>query len=201
MDTKNLLKNKWGWIIGGVVSFVIVVMLTGEDRKSVSEISQLPISQDQPQIETHLPSDKIKTLSDFDYSQFCKDYNCKKTDSWALNSGGVNNTYDIQDTNARDKYDYIGIEITTENNLTMNFGLMYFGREDSKLTQNDLQIAYKLFESIDSTQNTNLVKNYVAQNIEKNISQINKAKPIIWGLFNVYAGKIGQQTLSIEKTK
>jgi len=202
MNTGNLLKNKWIWIAGGVIFLTIIIIITGEgEKKSAPEISQLPVSQEQQEIETRFPSDKIETLADFERSQFCKDYKCEKRDSWILRSGGVNHSYDILDPNARDEHDYISIEVVIENNQAVGFGLMYFGRETSKLNQDDLKVVYKLLESIDSTQDRSLVRNYIVQNVEKEVFQINQASPITWSSFNVYAGKIGQQTVSIEKIR
>ena len=116
-----------------------------------------------------------------------------------MRSGGVNHSYYI--SLGGDKYNYITVEITIENKQATDFGLMYYDRELSGLRIGDLEIAYKLLNSIDSTRNINSVKNYIIQNIEKEIFQINKVSPISWGLFNIYAGKIGQQIISIERIK
>jgi hypothetical protein len=201
MNTKNLLKNKWTWIIGGIV-LLIIIMISGGEEKSVSETSQPQVSQEQQSQNNLLqsPPEKIETLTDFENSQFCRDFKCNEEDSWQLNSGGVNHSY-AKILLSGDKYNYITVEVTTKNKQVTGFGLMYFDRELSRLSPGDLEIAYKLLTSIDSTRNIDSVKNYIIQNVEKEIFQIKQNSPILWGTFNVYAGKIGQQTVSIERVK
>ena len=191
--------NKKTLYLGVIILIIMIAISSGNnnnDKKNpVSEIDQSQVSQKQ-QIQTQPIPDKIETLADFENSQFCRDFKCNKEDSWQLRSGGVNHYYNIP--LGGDKYNYIVVEITTENKRVTNFGLIYFNRELSGLSSSDLEIAYKLLNSIDSTRNISSVKKYIIQNIEKEISQINKVAPISWGSFNVYAGKIGQQTISIE---
>jgi len=93
------------------------------------------------------------------------------------------------------------MDVTIENKQVTGFGLMYFDRELSGLRPGDLEIAYKLLNSIDSTRNIDSVKNYIIQNIEKEIFQIMQVSPISWGIFNVYTGKVGQQIISIKRIK
>ena len=197
--TINDLSN---YIIIGIFSLIIITMIVvGGDSEKKESITPIQTSQTQnsqkQQIQKQPISDKIENLTDFENSQFCKDLKCNKEDSWQLNSGGVNHSYHIPLSS--DKYNYITVEITIENKRATDFGLMYYDRELSGLSSDDLEIAYKLLNSIDSTRNIDSVKNYIVQNIEKEIFQINKVSPISWGLFNVYAGKIGQQTISIDR--
>lgn len=139
---------------------------------------------------------EIKTLSDFTISPFCKIYTCKKEDSWALQSGGINHYYQIP--LGGDRYNYVTIEIVIINNKVKSFGLMYFDREISGLRQGDEEIVYNLLNSINSNQNIEQVRNYIAENIEREISQIMQAPSFVWDSFNIYAGKVGQQTVSIK---
>ncbi len=41
MNTENLLKNKWTWIIGGIVLLIIIITIGGSEEKSVLKITQL----------------------------------------------------------------------------------------------------------------------------------------------------------------
>ena len=201
MNTENLLKNKWTWIIGGVV-LLIIIMISGGGEESVPETSQPQVFQERESQnnQSQSPPEKIETLADFENSQFCRDSKCNEEDSWQLNSGGINHSY-AKIPLSGDKYNYITIEVTTKSEQVTGFGLMYFDRELSGLRSGDLEIAYKLLNSIDSTRNIDSIKNYIIQNIEKEVSQINQSSPILWGPFNIYAGKVGQQIISIEKTK
>ncbi len=201
MDVGNLLKNKWGWIVGGIILLVVIIVIADENEEKSAPTNQLQFSQEQPSQKNQLQSlpDKIETLADFENSQFCRDFKCNKGDSWQLSSGGINHFYSIP--LGGDKYNYITIEIVTENKQVTEFGLMYFDREVSGLSPSDLEIAYKLLNSIDSTDSIDSVKNYIIQNIEQENFQIRQVSPILWGTFNVYAGKIGQQTISIERVK
>lgn len=182
-----------------IILIVIIAMISGNnnnEKNSTSEIDQSQSSHKQ-QLQKQPVSDKIESLADFENSQFYRDLKCNKEDSWQLNSGGINHYYYIPLDG--DKYNYITVEVVIENKQAIHFGLMYYDRELSGLRSGDLEIAYKLLNSIDSTRNINSVKNYIIQNIEKEIFQINEVSPISWGLFNVYAGKIGQQTISIDR--
>ncbi len=208
-------KTKWDKrkkIIGTVFAVILFVLLTGLcfyfNKSYHSELidSNTPIQASQTQsfhkeqIQKQSIPDKIESLADFENSQFCRDLKCNKEDSWQLRSGGIYHSY-TEIFLGGDKYNYISVGIATENKQATEFELMYFGRELSGLKQSDLEIAYKLLNSIDSTRDINFVKNYIIKNIEKEIFQIKDVSPISWGLFNIYAGKIGQQTISIEKIK
>lgn len=196
----DLLKNKWTWVIGGVILLVIMIASGGENQ-SMPTTTQSQLSQQQEKQNNQLPSpEKIETLADFENSQFCRDFKCNEEDSWSLNSGGINHSY-AQIFLGGDKYNYITIEVTTKNEQVTGFGLMYFDRELSGLRSGDLEIAYKLLNSIDSTRDIDSIKNYIANGIEKELSQINQSSPISWGSFNIYVGKVGQQIISIERTK
>lgn len=188
--------------LGMIILIIMIIMILGDnnnnEKKPVSEIDQPQVSQEQ-QNQKQPISDKIESLADFENSQFCRDLKCNKEDSWQLHSGGTNHYYYIP--LGDDKYNYITVEIVIENKQAIHFGLMYYDRELSGLRSGDLEIAYKLLNSIDSTHNINSVKNYIIQNIEKEIFQINKVSPTSWGSFNVYAGKIGQQTISIDRLR
>ena len=199
MNIKNLLKNKWVWVIGGVI--LLVIIASAGKEQSVPTTVKPQLSQEQKNQNTQLPPpEKIETLADFENSQFCRDFKCNEEDSWQLSSGGINHSY-AQILLGGDKYNYITIEVTTKNNQVTGFGLMYFDRELSGLRSGDLEIAYKLLNSIDSTRSIDSIKNYIIQNIEKELSQINQSSPISWGPFNVYSGKVGQQSISMEKNK
>lgn len=197
---KDLLKNKWGWVIGGVILFIIIIA-SGDESQLVSTAIQPQLSQEQEKQNNQLPPpEKIETLADFENSQFCRDFKCDEEDSWPLNSGGINHSY-AQIFLGGDKYNYITIEVTTKNAQVAGFGLMYFDRELSGLRSGDLEIAYKLLNSIDSTRSIDSIKNHIANGIEKELSQINQSSPISWGPFNIYVGKVGQQIISIERIK
>ena len=176
MNTKNLLKNKWVWVIGGVI--LLVIIASAGKEQSVPTTVKPQLSQEQKNQNTQLPPpEKIETLADFENSQFCRDFKCNEEDSWQLSSGGINHSY-AQILLGGDKYNYITIEVTTKNNQVTGFGLMYFDRELSGLRSGDLEIAYKLLNSIDSTRSIDSIKNYIIQNIEKELSQINQSSPI-----------------------
>lgn len=154
------------------------------------------MQQDSLQKEPIKYTGTIKTLFDFAISPFCQKYICRKEDSWSLHSGGVNHSYRIPLDG--DSYNYLTIEIAVLNDQIKSFGLMYFDRETSGLREGDVEIAYNLLSSINVNENIELVKDYIARNIEREIFQIKQATPIAWSTFNVYAGKVGQQTISIE---
>lgn len=198
---KEKIKNqKWFWIVGATIFLIIIIASLGrEEAKSPAEVAQsLPAQEEQSEEQTQPLSDTIRTLLDFENSQFCKKYKCKEEHSWNLRSGETSYSYELVST-IRNEYEYVIVDVLTKDNKPIEFGLMYFGREISKLNQEDLQVAYELLSSIDSTQGMGAVKNYIAQNIEKDVFQINRAQPFSWGQLNIYAGKIGQQTISIEK--
>src|SRR3989338_9581702 len=126
MNTEYLSKNKWAWIIGGIILLVVIIIANGGEDKSVPTTVQPQVSQEKENQNIQLPpSEKIKTLADFENSQFCRDFKCNEEDSWQLSSGGINHSY-AQILLGGDKYNYITIEVTTKNDHVTGFGLMYF---------------------------------------------------------------------------
>lgn len=55
MNTENLLKNRWVWIIGGIV-LVVIIMISGGKEKSASETSQ-------PQVKNIQQETQVKELT------------------------------------------------------------------------------------------------------------------------------------------
>ncbi|MBU3964837.1 hypothetical protein KKA96_00465, partial [Patescibacteria group bacterium] len=59
MNTKNLLKNKWAWIIGGIILLVIIIASGGEEQ-SVPAATQSQVNnvQQETQVKELTPEQK-----------------------------------------------------------------------------------------------------------------------------------------------
>lgn len=186
-------------VILGIAAIILALSLNTDRETTVESPTEGGAENVQQEILQKEPikyTGTIKTLSDFAISPFCQNYTCRKEDSWSLRSGSVNHSYRIP--LGGDSYNYITIEIVVLNDQIKSFGVMYFDREVSGLREGDVEIVYNLLSSIEANESIEPVKDYIVRNIEREIAQIKQAAPIIWGTFNVYAGKVGQQTISIE---
>jgi hypothetical protein len=140
------------------------------------------------------PSTKIETLDDFERSAFYRDYKLRKGDGWKLNTGAYNNSYETSSLSD------VSIEVQTIDSKVIGFGIIFHERSQQSLQDSELNFVYKLLESIDTkVKLDSRVKEYIKTNAEKSVFQIKQATPINFGRFKIYAGKVIEQTISIEK--
>ena len=136
----------------------------------------------------------IRSLSDFESSQFCLVYRCVRSDSWDLRRGGVSNSYDIHTSPD------VGLGVTTLDGVPTEYGLIFFERH--RLTGQDLQLLYSFLTAIypgtevDSS-TIDLMVDFIQQNAESDVWQICEAQSVGFGSMRIWAGKIMQQTVHV----
>lgn len=136
---------------------------------------------------------KIETLADFENTEFAKTYRLRKADGWKLNTGAFNNTYETSALSG------VSIEVQSVGDRVTGCDLIFDVR--TTLSPADLDFAYKLVQSTDT--NTALdpqTKEYIKTNVDKKTAEVKQSKPVVFGGFQIQAGKIGpNQIISIKK--
>lgn len=139
------------------------------------------------------PSQKeIKTLSDFAKCTFCQIYDCIERKSWALRDGGTNHTYEC------DIKPDVSLEVQTRGTEVYGIGLMFYYRES--LSSDDFVIISDLIDCLGAKQKSAKAKQFIKAQIERRVHQIRQAKPIQFGSYTIWAGKVGyEQIVDLEK--
>lgn len=65
MDTNNLLKNKWVWIIGGIFLLVIIIIISRGGEQSVSTTTQPQVKDAQQEIQAEELTLEQKLIQEF----------------------------------------------------------------------------------------------------------------------------------------
>lgn len=65
MNTENLLKNKWTWIIGGVILLVIIIIANGGEDQSASTIVQPQVKNVQQETQAKELTLEQKSIQEF----------------------------------------------------------------------------------------------------------------------------------------
>lgn len=139
------------------------------------------------------PSKQITTHSDFDHSEFCRQFHCEEKDSWPLQNGDTNHTYN---TNV----DSLSVEVNTKGELVTGLGLMFLER--SELSGPEFAVVESLLRSIDQTQQHGAALSFIKQNVEKPVPQIRKAQFTTDGDFRIWAGRVGpEQGVAFERVR
>ena len=132
----------------------------------------------------------IRSLSDFESSQFCLVYGCKRDATWDLRRGGMNNSYDV------DVSPVVGVEVVTLDGVPVDFGLTFYER--SRLTADDLQLVHSFLTSIyPGYEVDSSMMDFIEQDAESHVFQICEARSVAFGSMRIWAGKIIQQTVHI----
>jgi len=132
----------------------------------------------------------VRSLSEVESSRFCLECHCTLDDSWDLARGGVNNAYYLQGRS------YVGVEVQTLEGVPSGFGLTFFDR--ARLSANDLELVYLFLTSIyPGTEVDPSTRDFIQDNVERDVFQICQAESIAFGSLRIWAGKIMQQTVHV----
>lgn len=180
-------------ILGCVVLGVVVLMIASFRSKS----------DFQPQLAndttaTELPlSKRITTQSDFEHSEFCRQYRCKEKEHRPFGVGGQEHIYETSLT-------AVGLDLQTNTNpnrVVTGFGLMFYGRE--RLSDEDFNAINTLARSVDETAKHDKTTLFIRHNVEDTVCpdcQVDQsAKSTRDGNFRIWAGKSGQEQIVIFK--
>jgi hypothetical protein len=143
------------------------------------------------------PSKKIKTLSDFELSEFCHRYLCQKDASWHLRNGDTNHTY-------KSSVKHLSVEVSTKGSIVTGLGLMFYERP--KLSAEEYDIISTLLRSTDKSVKHSKTLSFIKQNVENKVcdtcSVQPHAKSTTDGKFRIWAGKSGwDQIISFKRVE
>lgn len=167
----------------------IVDSLTNNEENNQITIDPTASLIDSTAVEPKVYSTKLETVSDFENSMFFEKYTCYNDGSWRLQNGLLNNSYGGPG---------ISIDLSTSNMEIKHLGLTIYNKYYG-LEEKDFNLINDLIDAFKFSGNTNRIKSYINKNIEKSVEQIKKAIPISSGKYKIWAGKVIQQTLVIEK--
>lgn len=133
---------------------------------------------------------EIKTVSDFDHSEFCERYHCKlKSDSYASHFKGRTYTEYSYDTTV----DQLTVHVTAEGQIVAMCALAFSGRE--RLSSGEFAIISTLLRSTDQRLEHEKARIFVKQNVENTIcskcSMFDAPNYLVDGQFLIRAGKRG----------
>ena len=179
-----------------------IIDLNGLTSTTIYSGTQLlmPTAEDfvsPPEIEPERPTASgahephfVRSLSEFESSQFCLVYRCKWDSSWDLRRGGVNNSYDIFASPD------VGVGVSTLDGVPMHFGLTFYER--ARLSAADLELVYSFLYAIyPGYEIDSSTMDFIEQNAESDVFQICEARSVAFGSMRIWAGKIIQQTVSV----
>jgi hypothetical protein len=144
------------------------------------------------------PSKQINTESDFESSEFCRQYHCKESGHWDVQNGKMNHTYETT-TN------HVSVEVqTAAGNSVTGFGLMFSERD--RLSDEDLSAIGTLTRSVDQSVGHDKTISFIKGNVEVKVCstcQVDQsAKSIKDGNFRIWAGKSGtDQVVSFKRVE
>ncbi len=182
--------------------FSLISCTNNDSKKSSTETEKIKEEKVEPKQQlsvndsTNIKKEKvysieIKSLEDFQDSHFFEKYNCSKSASWLLNNGLTNYSYD---TNLRPT---VSIDFGVLNNEFKEFGLVFYSR--NKLTKNDYTFLNDLLTEFNLDSRKEKVYNFIKKNVETSFTQINKSKSMSVSNLKFRAGKVIQQTITIER--
>ena len=141
-------------------------------------------SKNRPKKVESLHKTSIQNLDQFTRCAFYRIYSLRKADGWKLQSGAYNHSYEIG------RAPEVDLEIQTKDSRIIGVGFTFYGR--STLQQNNIIMIHELLQTLDSSSKlTPSITDYISSASNRRVSQINKAKPKIYGDFFIYAGKVG----------
>jgi len=134
--------------------------------------------------------EQIETVGHFEASAFCEEFRCVRESSYGLQDGNTNVIYEVssQDTT---------MEVQTDGELIVGLGVSFYERPF--LSKYDLEMIDALLTSLDGQNASPDLVQFVGVNSEKSVSQIRQASSMRFGVFEIWAGKIGNQVVSIER--
>lgn len=184
-------------VAGSFAALIGVIMLVGCSTAPDSEPVQTAASSN-PVLSApkELAQSKfIRTLDDFEHSEFCAQYSCARGKTWTLKPSGVNHVFDTDFAMPDDEK--LSVEVQTEGDVVNSFGTMFF--EKDTLDDADFKLIATLLRSSDQTRKHDSVLAFVRKNIEIPTHQIHQGKSTTDGEFRVWAAKVIQQTVTIER--
>jgi hypothetical protein len=167
----------------------LLILLICSLLHSFSISAQTPSTNNQTE---KLVLGKIETIQDFEASLFYKQFRPMKGDYWKLKTGGVNTVYSIPNQ------PNIAFEMQTIGQKVIGFGITFY-ESRIMLNNDDMAFVTQLLLSIDAKHTNSQVTHYIKHNAIKSIRQIHKVRPISFGAFEIYAGKVIDPVISIER--
>ncbi len=110
---------------------------------------------------------EIRTIRDFENSAFSKKYQAKKSDSWALKSGGMNFSYAYADSESSESVSNCGVELSADRNNVTHYGVQWHGEstlKPARLTVKREEFLRDLLSSISEKIHKDAVIAYVKKN-------------------------------------
>ena len=160
-------------------------------KEENSELEKKLLTKDSTDTpKTKVYSTEIKSLDDFQNSQFFEKYNCYKSDSWLLKNGLTNYYFE---TNLQPT---ASIDFSVLNNKFRQFGITFYYRDE--LNENDYIFINNLLAEFNLGSHKEKVYSFIRRNIETSLEQINKSKSMMVGNLKFRAGKVSEQILTIE---
>lgn len=134
-------------------------------------------------------SKQLMTQLDFENSLFFEKYKCNYDDSWKLLNGSTNHAYNGSG---------ISIDLSILNEEIKHMGIIFYNKYTG-LTEKDVELIDDLIDAYKFQGGSSRLKSFIKKNIEKSVQQIKEAKLMKMGKYTIWAGKVIQQTLVIEK--
>lgn len=173
--------KRWG---GG---FILAMILGGIGISIGNALRPAPAREAIPVTEVS-HARVTSALQAFEQSAFCEQYGCSSRNSWALNTGGTNNSYEL---NLRPA---VSLEVQTQSESIEGYGLVFYERDVLRAPQ--LRVIDALLESIDDAAATDDVRQFVRTNIERPVFQIRLANSTEFGPYRLWAGKVGNDQIA-----
>jgi hypothetical protein len=169
---------------------VVLTFAACDSRTSANNngLGVRPTGIEQPSLKVPLTKE-IKTVSDFDHSEFCEQYQCRQNGSYVSHFKGKTYTEFNYDTSV----DHLSVNVTAEGQLVAMCGLMFSERE--RLSSDEFAIINTLLRSTDQRFQHEKARSFVKQNVEHPICSkcriFEAPKYVADGQFRIRAGKSG----------
>jgi len=133
------------------------------------------------------PSKQINTESDFENSEFCRQYHCKESGHWDVQGGEINHTYETT-TN------HVSVEVqTSASNSVTGFGLVFSERD--RLAGGDFEIISALIRSVDQNAKHEKTLSFIRANVDNRVCRTctvpGDGKQVVDGDYQIRVGKSG----------
>jgi hypothetical protein len=135
---------------------------------------------------------RIETVQDFEASLFYQAFKPLRGKSWRLRTGGVNTVYTFA------SQPDIDLELQTDGERVLGFGIT-FNTNRTMIKDDTMAFITKLLLSIDAKHTNSKVTDYIKRNAIRDVKHIHKVRPISYGAFKVYAGRVIAPIISIER--
>jgi hypothetical protein len=136
-------------------------------------------------------SQEIKTVSDFEHSEFCQRYHCKQSGSYVSHFKDRTLTEYNYDTTV----DHLTVNVTAEGPLVAMCGLTFYERE--RLSDGEFAVISTLSRSTNQHLQHDKTRTFVKQNVEHPICSTcrvyDSPKYVVDGQFRIRTGKSGSQ--------